>query len=148
MTAKRTLPTFSVHSQHVFLLLLVTFFFTSLPSASAGGGHDFTKGESSPVPSRNIVPHSTANVPCLGLLVSYSSFVEVLDPETGDVWAKSVSLTENGLITGLTVRDASPEQVTALAVEMVNDTTSNLIQVQLSRDNTTAAHVLLKGKAF
>ena len=78
--------------------------------------------------------------------MSYSSYVELVDPVTGNVWAKSPPLTkDDGLITGLAVTEASSDQVTILAVEMVNDTVSNLLQVQLFSDNSTVADIVLKG---
>ena len=131
--ARNIPPTFSVKSQHVFLLLLA-----GVTSLSPADGHDFRKGECEVCSTFWHTSAVSLELFLAGLLVSYSSFVEVVDPETGDVWAKSKSLTENGLITGLTVRDAGLDQVTVLAVEMVNDTLSNLIQVRLSRDNGTA----------
>ena len=59
-------------------------------------------------------------------MVSHSNRLELVDPENGEVWSSSGALTgpEGGDLTGLAVIDATPNTITALAVEMVNDTNS------------------------
>ena len=59
-------------------------------------------------------------------MVSHSNRLELVDPESGEVWSSSGALTgpEGGDLTGLAVIDATPNIITALAVEMVNDTNS------------------------
>ena len=84
-----------------------------------------------------------------GLLVSYSNQLEVLDPKTGEVWLKTTGLTgsDGGDLTSFAVADAAKDRLTVLAVEMVNDTSSNLLKIELRSDNAPpVVGTLLQGK--